>query len=1545
MAEQQSNINPNPNQATIGLITEQILQQINPGMVTYALNAQVQNFDGNTVTYQNEQANESCIPAFPNGYQVIGKVNITQIKRVIYFLTNGTNSQIGYTDNDSCTYNMLLNMACLNFSLDNPIHKVEVKTTNCSNQIYWTDNYNPPRWLDIDKALAGEITDCNQLLVQPNFEIPIIKPLSVEVGGTLKEGTYQFAIQYANALGEGYTSFYGVTNPLSIFLDSKISPNFDEVTSKAINLQISNLDTSGLYDYFNLAVIRTVNGAALVELVGTYDISNSTYDFIYTGTEVGNQNIKLTFQDIFERRDYYDRAGDLTQVDDVLVWADLVKEEDKSYQKIWNQVKVGWEAWQLPTTISEGYHNGANTSELRGLMGDEVYALEGVFFFKNGKISSRCHIPGRASLPGDFDVVSNSDAIGASNDVCHPVRQAYKWQIYNTATVDGTSPGYDPNNDCYKGPYKFGKFGYWESIKRYPQRPDIWGPLAGQLIKHHKVPDSSIIQIHDQNPNGASDAYMNYQHFVYPIGIKVDVQSLTTAIQNSPDLTQEEKDNIVGFKILRGNRANHKSVVAKGLLYNCGEYTKEGTTYMYPNYPYNDLNPDPYLSSVKVNDKAGSMRASRLKSFHNERLTFHSPDTHHYQPSGIPGGYLKLETVESGYCKAHFVPVEDNARQKLLTNKVAGVALAGGVSTVLGVSFSLGFPSGFEFEPRFEFGNFFPTFNTVMDLMTKMVPYKNYGWQYNSVGYYGTTAVVPNAGNKIRPIDFGGYIYEGLQGTHGDPYASINNSYRESSVYLKTGGAAIPFPHQQGGFIDNSRVIASEVGKYNSSGTFFRNISSYYGAIKRYLPAQWGDIFSYDIVDTGFYAKLRDINGNWVRSVDTVFGGDVYITPFAIKRKHSFFNKNTVGKPDGTDVDYDIQGNVGYPIYYYSTSDIIDNVDLTALTNATNTFINVFPAWWNILLGGMPTIGSAINVMAKLLNTGVLKVLGLKKSNMDTHNWKDFFYELGQAYLFAYGIPHFWCESEVNTDMRQAYNIAEGDFCPRRSTDIPDDWLQEKNVPIVQDNTYTYNKTYSKQNKETFYNKLRPDYDPNNPCFTVFNNRAIWSDKSSQEETKNNWLVYRPAARHDFPKAFGKLVGVDRLDGNAVLVRFENKSQIYNAVTTIQASNLTVALGNDKLFSAPPIDLSDADTGSAGSQNKFILHTDFGHVYIDAKRGQVLLLSGTKVIDLAEKGMDKWFAENLPFKILETYPDYPIDNHFNDVGITGVYDPLYKRLIITKHDFIPREEVATDTGRRDSASLSIVPRDEEVPIKYPPTPKITAECVRSWTLSYSFLTNSWTSFHSYIPNYYIGHEKHFQTGINGSVSSLWNHNTQYTKFNNFYGVNRPYVLEYPFAYKYNDEILQNVRDYTTVLKYQSRDIFTEPDETIYFNKAIIGNNQQNSGLLHLIAAPANNLFLKRQYPKYFANYKEILVTKSGSFFNYNMFWDLVKDPNNPVYDIPCGWDTTDRTLIDNNLDYTNARKKYPIRGKELKIRHILDNRNDVKLISKFIISPTMQSYK
>lgn len=1543
MAELQNNNKIIPNSPIGGMNTDNITSQIKEGQITYALNAIVENWDGKEINYQNEQSNIFC-SGLKEGYRTIGRHLIPQQDKVIYFLVNPktSESEIGYKMVGDCTYHTIINASCLNFNINYPILKIVQKTTNCTTELYWTDKYNTLRYIDLENLPFVEIpdpnkegffikldtVDCNKLKVQPNFAIPKIVPVDIEVGGSLQMGTYQFAIQYSNSLGEAYTSMYAITNPLGIF-ESKETMSFDLPTTKSISLHISNIDNTGLYDYFNLVVIKTINNITTPYIANTYPISGKEYDITYTGND--QSEIRLSMRDVFDRFPYYDLAGDLTSSDDTLVWDDLQVKQKINYQSIWSKVILNWETWKVAVNRFESYNNSINTGEIRGCMRDDIYAYEGCFILKNGKITERFHIPGRTAKSFDLEIVSNLDSTNYKKDPCEDDRSKKRWEVYNTGSVIDYSSEYKKAKDlsCYKGPYQYGEFAYWESTEKYPNNKDLWGELAGQPIRHHKFPDCLISPIHDNNINNDE----GFEHSIFPIGVKIDVESLYNAIEIS-DLTDEEKADIVGFKILRGNRATNKSVVAKGMFFNVGKYSRDNQEIFYPNYNYNDLRPDPFIASSKVSFNSGDNSYKRLNGFGIEsksRFTFHSPDTHFYQPFGIDSGYLKLETIEYGKSKGHFVPVEDNARYKFMSQlafKAAfGVAISTGVSVELGGGFL-----GLTPVPKLDPSPIPSAFIAILDILKGVIPFINYGWQYTSIGNYGSSIGVPNEGNKIRAIETGSYLISGMQTVDGE---RINNYRRESSVYLKTNNTFL-FPHEYGAPIDNSRFTLSSDGDSCNSPEAIkhRNISAYYGSIKRIFPDQYGRIHSFEVVDTGYFHQLFDSNNNKFNSFPTVFGGDIFINQFGLKRKHAFFLDNTVSKPDATDIALNLIGNVGYPIYFYSTDQIDGVFDTSAIdtylgnivnTNAGNILINV-------LSGGIRPATSGMIIMASIFK-GYIDVLGVPNTNLDCYIEKNLNIE-GKTYLFSYGIPYFFVESEVNVDYRQAYNSKEGDFYPHVSSDIPDHWLQEVNVPIINDNTYVYNKSYSKQNKETNFNYLREDFDPNKLCTTDFPNRAIYSQKANLEETKNNWLVYRPISYHDFPKTYGKLISLDGLESNTILARFENKSQLYNVLTTVDTTTGTAYLGNPIFFSRPPIDFAETDTGYCGTQNKFLLKTEYGHITVDSKRGQIFLILGNRVEEISDKGMSKWFTENLSFNIKDYFPDVNTDNHYKDIGLTGAFDTKYNRFIVTKRDFIP----LNNDIKYNSDLKEFIYSDQIISVEDP-----KYFCNISWTASYSLTTQSWISFHSYLPNFYNSYPNgYFESGID---KGIYVHNKD-IKFNKFYDKGVDYILEYPIKMFPDEEIISNFQDYTTVLKYKNLDIFYEVESGVYFNEAIVYNDFQNSGLLKLINKPKNDLSSFRKYPMLKSDHKEILYTKSDSLFKFNTFWDIVKNKDLPCFNIPCSYVSLDKQLDNSNLDYSmRSHNKARIRSREARVRLIYNQSNDYKLISKFFLTNTQKSIK
>jgi hypothetical protein len=704
-----------------------------------------------------------------------------------------------------------------------------------------------------------------------------------------------------------------------------------------------------------------------------------------------------------------------------------------------------------------------------------------------------------------------------------------------------------------------------------------------------------------------------------------------------------------------------------------------------------------------------------LKGFDSEgakkRHVFNSPETSFGQP--FLGNILKLENVIFGAGSAHFVKVKKNAMYRLVSREAQQDALAAS-NNIANIT------------SPYNASALFAAYQAYLTIYVNGITRRNYAYSYNSIASYDYSNVINNGlGIKQRQLDLKQYLIPGVQSAGDD--RNINNWNRESSVYLKTDEArpGLPFPSNtpsiSGLVTDESRTTISEAGNCDVPAKEEKiSVVSYYGSLKNIFVNQYGQIYSYDTVDTGFQRDITPLTGP---IVTTFFGGDTFISKFAFKTKLPFFIDNRVNAPDDSDIFYDEIGNVAYPKYWHSSRSILSDasVNTVVLTN----FISI------------------------------------KANNLDCPNSQTpasapgrTFYD-GKMYLFAYGIPYFYCESSYNVDLRQAFDNRAGDFWPHVSTNIPDDWVQEDFVSIANDNTYYYNTTFSKQNRENTFTHL--PYDWKKECFTEYPFRAIYSDAqdASADNRSNNWLIYRALSYFDFPQNYGPLVSLDGIQNKAILARFENKSLLYNTLLTIDTSNPKAAyMGNDSLFrSSPPIDFAETDLGFVGSQNKMLLKIPQGQVSVDAKRGQIFLISGNQAQDLSAfgSGMNRFFTDHLAFEILRYFPNVPIDNHFKGLGLHGVYDSKFDRIILTKLDYIPKLKNII----YDETDFNFYLEEEvqccdgtEIIRKQVYLTDLEYFCNKSWTLSFNLNTKSWVSFHSYIPNWYIAENNFFYSGLN-----------------------------------------------------------------------------------------------------------------------------------------------------------------------------------------------------
>jgi len=1098
-----------------------------------------------------------------------------------------------------------------------------------------------------------------------------------------------------------------------------------------------------------------------------------------------------------------------------------------------------------------------------------------------------------------------------------------------------------------------GDFQYWESTEYYPCDTEVWGELAGTPIRHHKFPERYTVP-HFQNLLDISDKYgLNYT-FLHPFAVKVDHSSVLQSIKDSVEqgiISKKDASRIVGYKLYRGNRVNDASVIAKGLLYDVWEHNKKlsadtSQKFFYQNYPFNDLHADPFIltNNAHMSSLSDSQSIDYIKNSSNwirplndgefnNRFTLLSPDTSFWN---IPlSGRLHVDMEVYGKAKGHYYPVFDHAKYRRLKNRahIGSWGIAGTLATLDNLTIGT--------TVNIKAGQILPETVQLQESIQKLLelgtPLRQYVYQYNGVGEYNRCILNPVKGQLWRDIDIATYLDRDIVNV-GD-VNQFNNFNRESSMYLKLNNNI-----RSTTIKDNSRYKPSEL-KINPEDFTQRDISSYYVSIKRQLPDQYGQVHSIDYCYTGqmwfinqqLFQNLNSITPNTTKSVisntteynDSVFGGDVYITKFASIRSHSYFVDNRKGfvndSGQGVSVNYSQLSNVGYPAYFLDTEFtgfVSDNNEISEsqaeifeqyATEQQNDLDSTTKTGDNVQTSGLRKTFKKMKLAIKSMLTSLINPARevLDYSETDQSN---IIGQQGIMYLASIGIPTFYVESVINTEMRHSGENYDEDFYPRISSDVPDTFLVRK--PLDKDNTYLYNRDFSNQNVDNVAFPMSINYSPRDNK-KYYANRAVWSQKGSIEETLHNYALFRVNDYKDFNTKITSIAGVS---GGKTVVTFPNKTHIYNAYSTIDSNNNTKALyfGTGDLFENGQ-SLVDSVTGYSGSQVKQFLSCEVGSFWVDNIRGAIFSFTDTlSEISLSNK---EWFRKYLPFQIIKHFPNCKIDNtyHYNKVGMTIGYDNTFNRVLFTKHDYIPLINGIT----YNETSHRFYVNNKEVFLE-------DTNYFRnvSFTISYDAHMKEWSSFHSYKPSTYLHNQNKFLSILNNRT---YIHNIQDKSYQIVYGKLEPFIVETPI-FNGTTDMLQYVESYTTVYEKTLKGTIQVFDK--FYNKAIVHNKYQTTGLLNLVYKDETNDDLAITHPFRRIDSTDILYSNKDNVYTFNHIWNILKQQKEVF--IP---NTKDLIIRDLNLtqsDYSIDQDQMDrIRGKECFVRLIQDYTDKYQLITVF----------
>jgi hypothetical protein len=715
---------------------------------THARNAINNSRTGDLGKLGNEPSNLPCGEAITTRINpgtrltIIGVVHLYADIWAI-FSTNNTISQISIFKENLCQMiSIIEDNTCLNFKTTNLIKGVSRANSTCVFGIYWDDTNNVSRTINVDIENIGNnfpflvdsnyqpivpqqtnpnspipwvtncvttnncVTcdntyqiDCEKIRISRLIEVPCVEILKGISGGTLLNGSYAIAVAYA--INGIKASDWYVSNIQALFDHNNIASSID--------VSMNSLDQT--FDEVIIAIISYTNEQSIARQAGVYStrqkrLSFDTIDSTWPSIPISQIPIMTP---VIEKTDAMFNVGDY------LVRSGTTTKEDFNYQPLANQIVVKWQSVEYPTNY---YRNGGNKTNY---MRDEVYPFFIRWVYDTGDKSSAYHIPGRGAIPFELAPTSSN---ALEDEISGLIN--YKWLVENTAIYTG-----NPNTNLPDGGVVVGEglMGYWESTELYPDRkPQVWNSvtnplglinnipntggfntsvnpydlvaagisiplttldLCGTPIRHHRFPDLFVKDI--VGTSSTATEYLNatkdkirimgvkFENIKYPL-----MNDGVTAIPG-----------VVGYEILRGTRNGNKTILAKGLISNMRTYNIPNSNIkgLYPNYPYNDLYDDPFLSTSEItpqvcspfngtNSPSTNYNAVGYGNTSKQYLTFHSPDTNFKDPY-LSSSELKLHGEMNGGVIGQFQKSEEHPKHKLITNFTFVVSAIAGLGTAI----------------------------------------------------------------------------------------------------------------------------------------------------------------------------------------------------------------------------------------------------------------------------------------------------------------------------------------------------------------------------------------------------------------------------------------------------------------------------------------------------------------------------------------------------------------------------------------------------------------------------------------------------------------------------------------------------------------------------------------------------------------------------------------------------------------------------------------------------------------------------------------------
>lgn len=1433
-------------QRSLGLFTDTRPLSQPEGSYRYALNAVTETSKGDINSRSAESSNELCY-SLTTGHILIGSINLDGNDKVIFSVheSNGL-SEISLITNQ-CTRTSLILSDCLNFSILSHITGEYRLREGCKRTIYFRDDVNPPRIIDIDSlnnykidTSLGNISsnwNCNLMKWFPDYTIPQIDLNRVEdSGGSIPVGVVQFTVTYMdedlNPVG-----YITPTNPIPIINQSEDEEDRlkeggfnievfadNGFTNKSVVLDISNIDTQ--FKYIRLGALECYSGTGEVTraiLKPPVEITGQTMTLIYTGFN-SNSDIITTEDEITQTRITYERFKDITQISNRMVAAGTESKniDFAALQQMANQIQIKYVTKHRTAT------SGTQTAKTPkhyfydlSLPRDEVVALAWVPIYTDGSEGPAFHIPGRLKdYYPDQATQINTSAIEAvdyvikhrrpastgittgwdsaeynpgvtdiySPDIAHITNYnsngyVERWQAYNTAFRESINPDNLNADLSFNVNASWATKGYMGYWESITDYPTITDCNGNPIYPTGKIR-------HHRIPDSAVEPHMglNYgQQFATAMIIGLEVSNV-----NIPTSLQSE---IQGWKIVRADYgSNDRTVIDRGIIYSnisaVNTETNEAIQYQTSGYSRHrwagGYFPDGSTFLSTCNDYFPYLEGVNYNSggVGEDRL-FKAKAPLNARSYGTP--YLN----ETKYISFHGPNSKFNNKELSADYIKFDLDLVG---LVRWFDSAGGEGGGVDGEGAGG-GTQPPAIWKYPDVVSDN--FKAKAWcQYKKYE-------VPNDlqqdlfGNSVnyynRKINNQYFVAPDTIGGVGILNRKVLNIKSQETYTIEANDPIPVSPKDQewGEYANdgpNYWLLDEDwIWKTVGSGSDTTSVSLIGQSVAHYVNIKKYITNQFSDLSSIRYIDLNNTINTGTTA--TVWGGETHIALFE-SRKTDYF-ATCDGDPDGSG--------------YYGYSFLVESTINTGLRN-----------------GGDLTLGY----------NGTDPVNDCEYGQVERYPAKHYYGGTGFGDLFT--------DTTFTGSTYTGYKY--GNIYDK---DTNGNYLS---LNYCHHNFYKYNPDFSKPNNAKYYLSLEQSFDWCSNCQYKNPLMLAYSESSFQEETTDRYRVFRP---NNYKLLPGHTGIIDNL--------FVKSNQLYVLTTqslwvqpvnpqNIQTNENNLYIGTGEFFSLPPQEPVSKPSGYWGCQHKWsVVPTEFGVFWCDAKGGDVFLLSeGNPHINT---GNNNFFKSNLKLQLPEqisklnagiTLSENNSANP-NGVGYTAVFDSKIDRYILTKKDYKLRDEstfvnfyvltalILSNTATVGSVTLSPVDNKwyvyDGIRLTQIYLNNFTYFDNLSWTFSYSPVTKSWVSYHSYLPTHMYSDRNTFYSTLG---STVWKHDS--TGFLSFYETQYPFIIDYIAEISPETKKFHNIEYLSTVEQYDSTHLdFTDKDET--FTSVIAYNDTQSTGEL------------------------------------------------------------------------------------------------------------------